>query len=216
MHGPPADRKSCAARALRRPLPVLGGAVAGSVSARAGRKHLLLLVTDGCAGLAAAIQTVYPRTAHQRCWVHKMRNILENVRKRDYDEVKRGAQKIYAAKAGPGAGRLSPLSAGAGGRRIGPHGAATGARPPGVVVILRLPRHLWRKLRTTNIIERCFVEVRRRTRPMVCFVNVQSVERIIYSIFQRFNLGMENPHPQRIYTGSLTLPPLHLVVFVAS
>ena len=50
------------------------------------------------------------------------------------------------------------------------------------------PRHLWRKLRTTNVIERCFVEVRRRTRPMVCFVNVQSVDCIIYSIFHRFNL----------------------------
>jgi transposase-like protein len=50
------------------------------------------------------------------------------------------------------------------------------------------PRHLWRKLRTTNVIERCFVEVRRRTRPMVCCANVESVDRIIYSIFQRFNL----------------------------
>src|SRR5271166_5863009 len=60
-------------------------------------KKLLLIVTDGCAGLAAAIQTVYPRVGHQRCWVHKMRNILEHVRKRDYDEVKRGAQAIYGA-----------------------------------------------------------------------------------------------------------------------
>ncbi len=50
------------------------------------------------------------------------------------------------------------------------------------------PRHLWRKLRATHVIERCFVEVRRRTRPMVCFVNVESVDRINYSIFQRFNL----------------------------
>src|SRR6266853_4515851 len=50
------------------------------------------------------------------------------------------------------------------------------------------PQHLWRKLRTTNVIERCFVEVRRRTRPMVCFVSVERVDRIIYSIFQRFNL----------------------------
>ena len=49
-------------------------------------------------------------------------------------------------------------------------------------------RHWARKLRTTNIIERCFVEVRRRTRAMVCFVNVKSVDRIIYSIFQHFNL----------------------------
>ncbi|MGH9511872.1 MAG: hypothetical protein ACRD2U_07015 [Terriglobales bacterium] len=40
----------------------------------------------------------------------------------------------------------------------------------------------------THVIEGCFVEVRRRTRPMVCFVNVETVNRIIYSIFQRFNL----------------------------
>src|SRR3954471_2193375 len=38
---------------------------------------LLLVVTDGCPGLAAALQTVYPRVAHQRCWLHKMRNILD-------------------------------------------------------------------------------------------------------------------------------------------
>ncbi len=58
---------------------------------------------------------------------------------------------------------------------------------PELLSFFSLPRHLRRKLRTTNIIERCFVEVRRRTRPMVCFVNVASVDRIIYSIFHRFN-----------------------------
>lgn len=50
------------------------------------------------------------------------------------------------------------------------------------------PRARWKQVRTTNVIKRCFVEVRRRTRPMVCFVNVQSVDRIIYAIFNRFNL----------------------------
>jgi putative transposase len=54
------------------------------------------------------------------------------------------------------------------------------------------PRPLWRKLRTTNVIERCFVEVRRRTRPMVCFVNVNSVDRIVFSIFNRFNEQWRN------------------------
>jgi transposase-like protein len=49
------------------------------------------------------------------------------------------------------------------------------------------PRPLWKKLRTTNAIERCFVEVRCRTRPMVCFVNVESVDRIIYAIFNGMN-----------------------------
>jgi putative transposase len=70
---------------------------------------------------------------------------------------------------------------------------------PDLLVFFRFPKHLWRKLRTTNIIERCFVEVRRRTRPMVCFVNVQSVDRIIYSIFQRFNLEWKN-RTLRVFT----------------
>src|SRR5215469_18433068 len=30
-------------------------------------ENLLLIVTDGCPGLAAAIETVYPRVLHQRC-----------------------------------------------------------------------------------------------------------------------------------------------------
>ena len=63
---------------------------------------------------------------------------------------------------------------------------------PELLSFFQFPRHLWRKLRTTNVIERCFVEVRRRTRPMVCFVNVQSVDRIVYSIFNRYNPQWKN------------------------
>ena len=61
-------------------------------------EKLLLIVTDGCPGLAAALQTVYPRVAHQRCWVHKMRNIREQVRRRDYPQLKPEAQAIYRAE----------------------------------------------------------------------------------------------------------------------
>ena len=151
-------------------------------------KGLLLIVTDGCAGLAAALETVYPRVRHQRCWVHKMRNILEHVRKRDYEEVKRGAQAIYRAD--------SRAQAEAAFRQFrtrwrgdyGPMVRRLERDLPELLSFFAFPGHLWRKLRTTNVIERCFVEVRRRTRPMVCFVNVASVDRIIYSIFQRFNL----------------------------
>jgi len=149
---------------------------------------LLLVVTDGCPGLAAAIQTVFPRAAHQRCWVHKMRNILEKVRKRDYDAVKADAQAIYLAD-----GRRQAVAAARAFCRRWRSEYSSVVKQlerdlPELLAFFRFPKHLWRKLRTTNIIERCFVEVRRRTRPMVCFVNVQSVDRIIYSIFQRFNL----------------------------
>lgn len=155
-------------------------------------KNLALIVTDGCPGLAAAIQTVYPRVLHQRCWVHKMRNILEKVRQRHYDLVKADAQAIYLAQ--------SRFQAQAAFRRFqttwGKQYPSTVRQLerdlPELLSFFSFPRHLWKKLRTTNVIERCFVEVRRRTRPMVCFVNVQSVDRIIYSIFHRFNLDWTN------------------------
>jgi len=151
-------------------------------------KRLLLIVTDGCPGLAAAIQTVYSRVRHQRCWVHKMRNILEKVRRRDYEEVKRGAQAIYLAESRAQAEAAFRAFRARWRREYGSMVRRLEQDLPELLSFFAFPRHLWRKLRTTNVIERCFVEVRRRTRPMVCFVNVESVDRIIYSIFQRFNL----------------------------
>jgi putative transposase len=151
-------------------------------------ENLQLILTDGCAGLAAAIQTVYPRVLHQRCWVHKMRNILEHVRKRDYDQVKQGAQAIYRAESRRQAEAAFRRFGQRWQREYGPMVRRLESDLPELLSFFSFPRHLWKKLRTTNVIERCFVEVRRRTRPMVCFVNVKSMDRIIYSIFQRFTL----------------------------
>jgi transposase-like protein len=162
-------------------------------------RNLLLIVTDGCAGLAAAIQTVYPRVAHQRCWVHKMRNICEAVRRRDHDSVKHQAQKIYQAASLAEAQRAFARFKWNWQRAYPALVRRLEKDLPELLTFFRFPRHLWRKLRTTNAIERCFVEVRRRTRPMVCFVNVESVDRIIYAIFNGLNEQWRN-RTLRIFT----------------
>ena len=162
-------------------------------------KNLALIVTDGCAGLAAAIRTVYPRAKHQRCWVHKMRNILQRVKKCDYDQVKRDAQAIYRAD---GIREAQMLFREFRMRWIKEYPAMVKQLHkdlPELLSFMNFPKQQWKQLRTTNVIERCFVEVRRRTRPMVCFVNVGSVDRIIYSIFNSFNLKWEN-RPLRTFT----------------
>ena len=155
-------------------------------------EQLQMIITDGCAGLAAALQTVYPRALHQRCWVHKMRNLCEAVRRRDHDEVKRDAQAIYLAPSLAQA-RRAFLRCKWNWQRVYPQVVKSLEKDlPELLNFYSFPRHLWRKLRTTNAIERCFVEVRRRTRPMVVFTNVASVERIIYAIFNRFNQDWKN------------------------
>lgn len=155
-------------------------------------KHLELIVTDGCEGLAAAIQTVYPHARHQRCWVHKMRNILEHVRKRDYEAVKTDAQAIYRAEDRKGAEAAFRAFRSSWQVSYPAMVKRLERDLPELLSFYSFPKHLWRRLRTTNLIERCFVEVRRRTRPMVCFVNVESVDRIIFSIFNRFNEEWKN------------------------
>lgn len=53
---------------------------------------------------------------------------------------------------------------------------------------------LWRKIRTTNLIERAFREVKRRTRPMGVFANRDSMERILYAVsFHLNSKGQEIP-----------------------
>ena len=161
--------------------------------------NLQLVITDGCPGLARALETVYPRARHQRCWVHKMRNILEKVRRRDEKHVKTQAQKIYLAENAVAARRAFARLRFQWRSRYPAMVRQLERDLPELLQFFALPRHLWRKLRTTNIIERCFVEVRRRTSPMVVFTNVESVDRIIYAIFSRFNEDWKN-HTLELFT----------------
>jgi transposase-like protein len=55
------------------------------------------------------------------------------------------------------------------------------------------------KLRTTNAIERAFREVRRRVRPMTCFTNAASCDRIVYAVITHLNTEWER-HPLKGFT----------------
>ena len=53
-------------------------------------------------------------------------------------------------------------------------------------------RDLWKIIGTTNIAERIFREVRRRTRPIGCFENDSSVNRIIFGVISGLNKNWES------------------------
>ena len=56
-----------------------------------------------------------------------------------------------------------------------------------LLAFLDFPESQRVKFRTTNVIKRCFREVRRWTRPIGCFTNTASCDRIIYAVFHRLN-----------------------------
>jgi putative transposase len=51
-------------------------------------ERLEMLCVDGGSGLLAALPTAYPELPVQRCWAHKIRNVLNKVRKPDQSAIK--------------------------------------------------------------------------------------------------------------------------------
>ena len=60
-------------------------------------ENLELIVVDGGKGLHAALGLVYGRVPVQRCWAHKVRNVVDKVKKADQKAVKNGLTPIFRA-----------------------------------------------------------------------------------------------------------------------
>jgi transposase-like protein len=159
--------------------------------------NLKLIVTDGCKGLHGALDTVYPYVPRQYCWVHKLRNVSNYLKRSQQQECLMGARRIYGAS-----NRLAAVQAywdwAIRWQEDAPRAVACLRRDLETLLsVFDCPPEQRRMVRTTNAIERCFREVRRRTRPMSCFNNTASCERIIYAVFSRLNRNWEGkPLPQ--------------------
>ena len=89
--------KTAAGMKRRMVLCAYGISLTGERRILAGH-HLRLIATDGCPGLHAALEIVYPYVLRQRCWAHKLRNVASLLRRANQDECLKGAKAIYQAE----------------------------------------------------------------------------------------------------------------------
>jgi putative transposase len=161
-------------------------------------EFLELIGTDGQLGLAKAIGRLWPAVPHQRCWAHKLRN-LENKLKASQQACLDQAKLIYQATNRTEAIRLFRQWK----RRWqwqAPKAVACLERDlEELLAFFDCPKVHWKRLRTTNAIERLFVEVRRRIRTMCAFTTRDSCERILFSVFDRMNQQWTR-HPLPTFT----------------
>lgn len=153
-------------------------------------RGLRLVVVDGSKGLRAALALVWPHVPLQRCWAHKLRNIADKVPKKEGSCV-REAAAMYQAPSRHTAQRIFQRWA----RKWRPTRpravASVGRDLEELLTFYAFPAAHWRKIRTTNIIERAFREVRRRTRPMSSFTNPASCDRIVFGVISHLNRSWE-------------------------
>ena len=150
-------------------------------------KNLKLIIIDGSKGLRSALRLVYPFVPVQRCWAHKGRNVANYLPKKHQNECTGELVTIYDAK-----NRHEAIEAFKLWKKKW-HNISERAVSclendlEELLSVYTFPESQRKKIRTTNIIERCFREVRRRTRVFSCFSNKESCDRIIYAIFTYLN-----------------------------
>ena len=147
----------------------------------------VLAVTDGGQGVINALQFVYPRVPLQRCWAHKLRNVANCLKVAHREPCLKEAAGIYQASSRRAAVQWFRRWK-ANWEMVAPKAVACLEKDlDPLLAFFSHPRAHWKKIRTTNMIERQFREVRRRTNPMTSFPNEDSADRILYAITQYAN-----------------------------
>lgn len=152
---------------------------------RRGLPVPLTITTDGAPGLMRAVEEVWPRSLRLRCWAHRTRNILAKVPESMKAEVKAHLMAIRDAPT-PEAGRKA-----AGeflerfGRELPAACRCLSEDLEALLGILALPWRHRKFVRTTNLIERSFVEERRRTKTLPRFFTEKSCLKLVHATLIR-------------------------------
>jgi transposase-like protein len=129
-----------------------------------GLNEPLLTVIDGCPSLIKAVTEVFPSSDVQRCTKHKTENVLDKVLKADRDKVRDYLRKVFYAPTYEHAQEAIDLFKRDWGRR---YPGALECLLDGIELCLTYYKYPYthrKRIRTTNVAERSFSEVKRRTK----------------------------------------------------
>jgi transposase-like protein len=145
----------------------------------------VLVSTDGAPGLIRAVEEVFPKSLRQRCLAHKMRNLEAKVPAEMWRELKGAAYAAYQA----GSPKLAAMAKDdfvSQYEREYPSATQCFLDDfEACVAHLQLPMSHRRVTRTTNLLERLFLEERRRTRIIPHAFGERAVLKLMYAALIR-------------------------------
>jgi len=154
--------------------------------------NLKMITTDGQPGLLKALRQNFTFIPQQRCIAHKMRNVAVKLKRSQKKPCMDEARLIWTAQNRKEAIRIFKAWE----AKWYPEAErAVKCMRKDLYACLRyfdMPKEQWKTVRTTNILERSFREVRRRTRPMNFYPNVNSAEKIFYGVTNYLNQNWNN------------------------
>ena len=150
-----------------------------------GLRPPVQVTTDGAPGLVRAVTEVFPRSLRQRCLAHKTRNVLDKVPDSARDEVKAAVQAAYYA---PNRDIADQIAAEVLKTYQSHYPSAMRSFLDdweASVAYLRCPTVHHKRIRTTNLLERSFLEERRRTKVIPRFFTEKSCLKLAFASLWR-------------------------------
>jgi putative transposase len=148
---------------------------------RRGLADPLLVVTDGAAGLIRAAETCFPRAVRQRCLVHRLRNLRSKAPETQWPEIAIRARACYEAASPALATLLRDDFIQAYERELPAVGKCFTDDFEACIAHLRFPLRHRKVIRTTNLLERLFLEGRRRTKVVPHAFGERPVLKLLYA-----------------------------------
>jgi putative transposase len=147
-----------------------------------GLKPWKVTVADGHLGIWSALGELCPAGQEQRCWNHRLTNVIDLLPKREWPAAKELLRKIPYAETRAACERLRDQFA-ARYRKPYPKAVETLCRDwERMVTFYRFPKDHWIHLRTTNVVESPFSAVRLRTDAARRYKKVANAETLIWKI----------------------------------
>jgi transposase-like protein len=148
---------------------------------RRGLADPLLVVTDGAPGVIRAVETCFPRALRQRCLVHRLRNLRSKAPESLWAEIAARARGCYEAASPALAGVLREDFVAAYERELPAVVQCFQDDFDACIAHLRFPLRHRRVIRTTNLLERLFLEERRRTKIIPHAFGERPVLKLMYA-----------------------------------
>jgi len=132
--------------------------------ARRGMRAPVLAIGDGALGFWSAVGEVFPQARTQRCWFHKIANVLGALPKSAHPGAKKALAEIWNAEDKDHAHAAVKAFAAAYGAKFPKAAAKITDDEEELLAFYDYPAQHWIHLRTTNPIESTFATVRLRTK----------------------------------------------------
>lgn len=139
-----------------------------------------LVISDGSKGAEAALQTAWPGVAHQRCLVHKLRNLLAVTPRSLQGALVRDFRQLTAAPSAAAVAAAVAAFRRTWSTRWSAVVVTLDEAGPGLTAFTAAPAAQWQSLRSTNIIERFFAEFRRRLKVQGALPSPEAVLTILW------------------------------------